>query len=58
MRNEYIYIYIYIYTRGGEEPEDDGAEEENERDEVDGGLGGSETRELFLGNVGEGVVCG
>ena len=56
MRNEYI--YIYIYTRGGEEPEDDGAEEENERDEVDGGLGGSETRELFLGNVGEGVVCG
>jgi hypothetical protein len=47
-----------MITRGGEEPEDGGTEYENERDEVDGELSGSETRALFLGNVGEGIVCG
>jgi hypothetical protein len=47
-----------MITRGGEEPEDGGTEYENERDEVDGELSRSETRTLFLGNMGEGIICG
>lgn len=38
--------------------EDDGAEENEERDKMDSVLSWTETREVSLGNVGEGIVCG
>lgn len=45
-------------TWGREKPQDDGAGDEEKRDEVDGGLGGSEADPLLLGEVGFGVVGG
>lgn len=53
-----LFLLSLSLTRGGEDPEDDGAEQENERDGVDGGLGGSETGPFFFGDVGEGIACG
>lgn len=42
----------------GEDPEDDPADDEDQGDDVDGGLGGAAAGRLLLGGVGEGVVCG
>jgi len=53
-----LFLLSLSLTRGGEDPEDDAAEQENEREGVDSGLGGSETGPFFLGDVGEGIVSG
>jgi len=44
--------------RGREEPEDDSADKDKKRDEMDSVVCCSETREVSLSNVGEGIVSG